>query len=276
MSSTPLRLRLRGVDCEGCASRVRRSLEELEGVEAVREVSVEDRSVELDLDRNVTSREDLAEALDDAGFPVRRMEEGEPPEADEDRSLPYGLLGLLVLSAGLVGYAGYELYPRFDLPAVEGASLLLLAVGAGVACFFSPCAFSLLLTLLGREVRTGARSEEDDGDPPGPGGPFRFASALSLGATVFLLALGAVIALGGRALVGDVVFTSTEGRVLRLGVGLFLVLMGLVQVGLFPNPLHAVEDWLRPLLRKQAETRRGHPFVGYTLFGFGYLFAGFG
>jgi cytochrome c biogenesis protein CcdA len=46
----------------------------------------------------------------------------------------------------LTGYAGYELYPRFDLPALEGASLLVLAAGAGVASFFAPCSFPLLVT----------------------------------------------------------------------------------------------------------------------------------
>lgn len=29
----------------------------------------------------------------------------------------------------MAGYAGYRLYPRFDLPAAEGAVLLLLAAG---------------------------------------------------------------------------------------------------------------------------------------------------
>jgi len=77
-------------------------------------------------------------------------------------------------------------------------------------------------------------------------------------------------------LVGDVVFASTEGRILRLTVGLFLVLLGLVQVGLLPNPLHALEDALRPLFRKQAEVRRKRALVGHTMFGFGYLLAGFG
>jgi len=203
------------------------------------------------------------------------MEERELPD-DDHRSVPYALLALLVLSVGLVGYAGYELYPRFDLPAVEGASLLLLAVGAGVASFFSPCAFSLLLTLLGREVQTGGRSGEEDGGRKHVGHPFRFAGALSLGATAFLLVLGGVIALGGRTLVGDVVFASTEGRILRLTVGLFLVLLGLVQVDLLHNHLHALEDVLRSLFRKQAEVRRKRAFVGHTMFGFAYLLAGVG
>lgn len=176
---------------------------------------------------------------------------------------PYASLALLVLFVGLLGYAGYELYPRFDLPGVEGAALLALAAGAGIASFFSPCAFPLLLTLLGREAAAGTS-------------PFRFASALSAGATAFLLLLGGMIALGGRTLVGDVVFTSPEGRILRLAVGLFLVLMGLVQWSVIPNPLHAAGDALPPLARAPTERDRTRPFLGHVSFGFGYLLAGFG
>lgn len=66
---------------------------------------------------------------------------------------PYLLLVILVSGLGAAGYAGYALYPRFDLPAAEGATLLLLAAAAGVASFFSPCAFGLLVTVLAREVR---------------------------------------------------------------------------------------------------------------------------
>jgi len=43
-------------------------------VEAAREVSVEKGVVQLELDRVVTSRENLERALDDAGFSVRDIE----------------------------------------------------------------------------------------------------------------------------------------------------------------------------------------------------------
>jgi hypothetical protein len=51
---------------------------------------------------------------------------------------------------------------------------------------------------------------------------------------------------------------------------------GLAQLGVTPNPLHAVEAVARPLLRTQARYRRTRPTVGFTIFGFGYLLAGFG
>lgn len=267
--SASISLRIRNVQCEGCASRVRQTLETLEGVEDVGAIDVGEGLVDLELDEDRTSHEELGAALDQAGFPVvggspRRDGQGDAPElSDRSAALRFGVLAVGALVLGVLGYVGYELYPRFDVPAVDGIALLALAAGAGVASFFSPCAFSLLLTIVGREGG-------------GMGRPFRFATGVSLGATVFVLLLGAVMALGGRALVGDVVFTSTEGRVLRAGVGTLLVGLGLVQAGLLPNPLHAVENVVRPLIRLQAEQRRERPFVGSTLFGFGYLLAGFG
>ena len=48
-----------------------------------------------------------------------------------------------------------------DLPAGEGAGLAVLAAGAGVAAFFSPCSFPLLVTALARpggDVAGGARA----------------------------------------------------------------------------------------------------------------------
>lgn len=69
--------------------------------------------------------------------------------------LRYFLLisGISVLA--LVGYAGYVIHPRFDLPAVTGVGLLILAASAGIASFFSPCSFPLLVTLLARETNAG-------------------------------------------------------------------------------------------------------------------------
>lgn len=223
-----------------------------------------------------------------------RMNEGEggTPETSAERrggepgrGLRYGLLALAVVVLALAGYAGYELYPRFDLPAAEGAGLFLLAAGAGIASFFSPCVFPLLVTLLGRE--TGARRARSTADgnatrpaaaPAGSplGRSLRVGTALSLGAAVFLLLAGLGIALGGGALFREVTFTSVAGRILRAVVGGMLIVLGLVQLGVLPSPLHAVESLARPLLGRQAELRRRRPTAGFVLFGFGYLVAGFG
>lgn len=264
-----LRIEVEGLHCEGCAETLREVLGEMPATELLR-IDLDKSSVVAEFDAGDTTPERVSEALRQAGFPARKVErlgtaEAAAGEAPRRRAGSYVLFVLLVMILAVAGYAGYELYPRFDLPAAEGAALLLLAAGAGVASFFSPCAFGLLATLLAREA--GARRA---------GRPLIFATGLSLGAAVFVLATGAVIAFGGAGLAAGVTFTSTAGRALRLSVGIFLILLGLVQLGLLPNPLHRVEDWVRPLQRLSAQERRRRPFWGYALFGFGYLLAGFG
>ena len=191
------------------------------------------------------------------------------PNSQSDR-FPAGYF-LLIAAVGFlaaIGYGGYVLYPRFDLPAVEGVSLLLLAMGAGVASFFSPCVFPLLLTLLAREA--------SDGDDGGILRPATFALLLSAGATTLLLISGTIIALGGSTLLADFTFASIAGQVLRLAVGAILILLGLVQLGILPAPFKAVER-LGFLLLRPPDKRRGRHVVAATifLFGFGYLLAGF-
>ncbi|MDQ7859731.1 MAG: hypothetical protein QN174_11370 [Armatimonadota bacterium] len=180
----------------------------------------------------------------------------------------YGVLVVAVVLAGIGGYSAYLLYPRFDLPAVDAAGLALLSVAAGAAAFFSPCSFPLLATLLIRES----------------GGPGRavwpraltYAAALSAGAAVFVALTATAIAAGGRALVEQVTFTSSTGRLIRFAAGLVLVVLGLVQLRRLPSPFGGVAGVVQPLLRVQALLRRRAPAAGFALFGFAYLVAGFG
>ena len=192
-----------------------------------------------------------------------------PHPSDSGRAR-YGLLALAVALAGLAGYVGYVIYPRFDLPSVSGAGLLALAAAAGVASFFSPCSFPLLLALLAREVRgrqeTGGRI----------GSALVFAGAFSVGAVAFVLALGALIGLGGRGLASSVTFTSTSGIAIRISVGLLLVALGLIQAEVLPISFHAVDRLTQPVLKRQAGFRQRHPIWGFVAFGFGYLIIGFG
>lgn len=185
--------------------------------------------------------------------------------------LRYGLLAAGTLLVGLAGYVGYVLYPRFGLPSVAGASVLLLAAGAGFAAFFSPCSFPLLATLLARQA---------GGDDISRARRLRrallFATAMSVGAVAFVLAVGAVFAFGGRGLAATVTFTSVSGRIIRGVVGVSLVLLGLVQSGRLQLNLRWFEPAIHGLLEGQARLRRERPVAGNAVFGFGYLAAGFG
>jgi hypothetical protein len=107
---------------------------------------------------------------------TRRAEHEAETAAHEERGARrYLLLVVAVAVVATAGYVGYVLYPRFDLPAQEGAGLLALAAAAGFASFFSPCSFPLLLGLLGRQaVAQTTRGERAH--------PTLFGGALALGA----------------------------------------------------------------------------------------------
>lgn len=192
-----------------------------------------------------------------------------PARVDARRYLALSLGALLL---ALAGYLGYALYPRFELPAGAGAGLLLLAAGAGVASFFSPCSFPLLVTMLARPLAEQATAQQRRPLQAALG----FASALAVGAAAFLLGVGAVIALLGGGLFATVTFTSTAGRAIRLLVGLGLIALGLIQLERLPVSLRRFEPAMHGYLRRQAQLRRQRPMLGFGLFGFGYLLAGFG
>jgi cytochrome c biogenesis protein CcdA len=187
------------------------------------------------------------------------------------RGYAYALLTVATAAVGLLGYLGYVSYPRFDLPAGTGATLLVLAAGAGIASFFSPCSFPLLLSMLARPLAAEAEPH---------GRPFRkaalFAAGLSVGASTFLVLVGLAIAGGASIYFDDVTFTSTAGITVRIVVGALLIMLGLIQLDLVPISFRRFEPAMHGYLRRQAQVRRRRPLVGFTLFGFGYLLAGFG
>lgn len=276
------------IHCGNCEAGIRRALDDVEGVDDV----VPDHrtnTVRVSFDGSRLDEDRIGDLLTGAGFAPKAVRAAEPgsetgdrgeaaragSDADDgagDRSLlaRYGLLVAGVAVVALAGYVGYELYPRFDLPAAEGAGLLVLAAAAGIASFFAPCSFPLLVTLLSRP---GGGNNRD----AAPARPLVYGAALSVGAAAFLLLSGVAIALGGRAFFESVTFTSTTGRTLRIVVGGLLIVLGLIQLGrLADTSFRSVEGLTKKLNRSQARLRRRHPVAGHTAFGFFYLLAGFG
>lgn len=175
------------------------------------------------------------------------------------------ITGLAVLLAG-AGYAGYVVYPRFDLPGSEGAGLLVLATGAGVASFFSPCAFPLMVTFLARSAEGGGGSGRR---------VLTSALAVSVGAVLFLTLVGGAIALGAGALIESVTFDSAVGRGIRFVVGGLLVVLGLRQSGVLSLPIPGLVG-IAEGFAEGGGGGRVRAWGRAAAFGFVYLVAGFG
>ena len=187
----------------------------------------------------------------------------------QDLWIRYVLLVVGTLLLSLAGYLGYTIYPRFNLPPVTGGGLYVLSAAAGLGALFSPCSFPLLATLLARSFKSddGRNSLEN---------ALRYGAALAAGASTFLLLTGAGIAFAGGALFSQVTFTSATGRIIRISIGFLLVLLGLVQIGVISLPFDRITELAYPIERAQARLRRERPVLGFALFGFGYILAGFG
>lgn len=190
-------------------------------------------------------------------------------------ALSYWLMSFVVVLFSIASYTGYVIYPRFDLPAVTGIGLMVLAVGAGIASFFSPCSFPLLVTLLSGEV---SAENFELGSRLNIVRSLRFASALALGAAAFLVLTGLGLAFGGGTLFGQLTFTSTLGVATRFVVGALLIVLGLIQAGIIKSgrAFRAVAGRSRPFADVLTRLRQKHPTIAVTVYGFGYLLAGFG
>ena len=191
---------------------------------------------------------------------------------DTPRSAAYAALVIGTLGIALIGYLGYVVYPRFDLPPGRGALLLALAAGAGVASFFSPCSFALLVTMLAHPPTGGSRGPSRSKLRES----LRLAAALSVGAATFLLLVGAAMGMGAHAVFGDIRFDTTLGRIIRAVSGDLLIILGLIQLGVIPLSLRGFEPATHRFLDGQSGMLADRSMIRGGLFGFCYLVAGFG
>ena len=173
-------------------------------------------------------------------------------------------IGFVIILA-LMGYSSFILYPQVIRPSAAGSGLVLLAIAAGMASLFSPCSFPLLVTLLAKEATTHSRTAL-----------VRTVVAFTLGVVGFLIWLGTALAVGAGSLISQFTFTSSAGRILRLTVGLLLITFGLWQMRGRSLNWGWLTNLLQPLWQTQTRWQRKSTFLGYGLYGFGYILAGFG
>ncbi len=140
--------------------------------------------------------------------------------------------------------------------------------GDGFRCFFSPCSFPILLTVVARQTAETESGRLRSG--------LRFATGASLGAAAFLLSFGLALSLGGGSIADHISFTSTGGRILRVAVGVGLIVMGLVQLGRVRLSFSRLASLAAPIERRRSAADDRDRFLNHVLYGFGYLVAGFG
>ncbi len=174
----------------------------------------------------------------------------------------FALVALGALIAGIAGYVGFINFEGTDRSG--GTALLALAAATGFAAFFSPCSFPLLLTFLSRRAAGSS------------GASLVAASRVALGATTLLAVLATVIWFFGDAAANTLAFDQAAGRVFRLVVGMFLVVLGLRQARVIGIRINAFDRIASVATHMFDSTRRSTRFAADVTYGFGYLLAGFG
>ena len=177
---------------------------------------------------------------------------------------------LLLILAGYNGFRTFATTPDLSI-----FNLYTLAVVAGIASFFSPCAFPLLPSYFSfyqtaQEDLAGSSASARRG--------LRLGIAAALGVITFDLVLGIVIALLGSSVASSLSISGPDPsqfvRYFRGGVGVVLLTLGIGQIigwNLKPRFVDAIAYRTRP----EREGKRS-PFVNLYLYGLGYNAAGMG
>jgi len=184
--------------------------------------------------------------------------------------------GALLIVFAVVSGAGYLGFRTFAItPTLSSANVYLFAVVAGVASFFSPCAFPLLPSYFSFYQTAGRHVE---GPRTGAGKAIKFGLAAALGVITFALILGTIIAVLGTGIAQGLSISAPEAsqfvRIFRGAVGAILLTLGIGQLlgwNLKPTFADAFAFYTRP---NQAETRGSA--ANLYLYGLGYNAAGMG
>jgi cytochrome c-type biogenesis protein len=182
-----------------------------------------------------------------------------------------GLLVALVtvIAIGYLAFRGFATTPNLG-----AFNLYLLAIIAGVASFFSPCAFPILpsyFSFYHQARETGAAA-------PQRGRSIQLGLSAALGVMTFTLVLGVVIAVLGTGFAEGLSISGPEPshfvRIFRGFVGVVLLTLGIAQLAgrnLKPKFVDAFAYRTRP----QRDGGRG-PATSLYLYGLGYNAAGVG
>lgn len=190
------------------------------------------------------------------------------------RALYFALL-LALATLVAVGYVVFRGFVTTVAPDLTAYNLYALAVIAGVASFFSPCAFPLLPSYLsfyylaGQSVISGRRA----------GRALALGGAAALGVMTFNLLLGALIGILGAGFASGLSVSgpspNTFVRIFRVLLGVALAALGILQLtGWSYKPAFVDEFAYR--LRPTREGATSKPAWQVFLYGLGYNAAGMG
>lgn len=180
------------------------------------------------------------------------------------------VLPVVVIGAG---YLGFRYFAGTAMPQMDAYGLPFLALIAGIAAFFSPCAFPLLPGYLAffAEAGNGSNRNRRALDT------LKLGLAGAMGVITFTLGLGIVIGLLGAGAGKALSISSPQPGHLTLwvrgGVGVILVVLGIGQ-GVGVNLKLAIADRVAWLTRPAHQREHG-PALFY-LYGLGYTSAGMG
>jgi len=188
----------------------------------------------------------------------------------------YVQYGLLLFALAVVAIGGYLAFRQFvQAPDWSAYNLYALAVVAGIASFFSPCAFPLLPGYLSFYYLAGS---DESGERPGITRALGSGLTAALGVITFNMILGVAIALLGAGVAKALCLACPQPnvvvRLFRGGLGGLLLTLGVVQVAgwsLKPGFVDALAWRTRP----RREVIRSAAASLY-LYGLGYNAAGMG
>lgn len=182
-----------------------------------------------------------------------------------------GVISLFVAII-IIGYLIFREFATQVMPDFGAFNLLTLSIIAGVASFFSPCAFPLLpgyfsVYYAGADTETEMKSSK-----------FKLGLASAFGVISFNLLLGLVIGVLGTGFAQGLSITGEEPifiRFFRGIVGIILIMLGIAQFReLNLKPMLA--DALAWRTRPRSNTDKQNPALSLYLYGFGYNAAGMG
>lgn len=183
------------------------------------------------------------------------------------------LIALLLVVIG-AGYIGFWEFAATVMPQMPAYNLWALALIAGIASFFSPCAFPLLPSYLAFYGRVSA----PQGQIQHAGSAVGLGLSAAAGVVTFMLMLGGAIGLLGAGFASAFSMTDPNPHPsvlwFRGVVSSLLILLGFAQwfnVNLKPGWVDALVWRTRP---QRESTRSG--ILTLYLYGFGYTAAGIG